>query len=157
MADVCLAVTGRHPDFPASELYGGSQLRRVLATFAGPRQVARHMCPGPCRQQRWGVWLLVIRSNGVRIANLRCTACGWKMADKGAAKFDVDLPLEQDNHDPAPCERCGSTTGTELHHWAPRHLFDDADAWPMSYLCPACHREWHQIVTPHMHRKKAST
>ena len=33
-----------------------------------------------------------------------------------------------------PCHKCGSYAGTELHHWAPRHLFDDADDWPQSFL-----------------------
>lgn len=50
-----------------------------------------------------------------------------------------------------PCARCGSPD-TQEHHWAPRHLFgfDDAETWPKSYLCRACHALWHSTVTPRM-------
>lgn len=58
-------------------------------------------------------------------------------------------------HDVEPCERCGSVDGTELHHWAPKYLFDDADDWPTSYLCRACHTKWHRAVTPLMTRSAA--
>jgi hypothetical protein len=44
------------------------------------------------------------------------------------------------------CER----TDTEYHHWAPRHLFTDAEDWPGSYLCGEHHPHWHRIMTPHM-------
>jgi len=54
-----------------------------------------------------------------------------------------------------PCERCGGYQRIERHHWAPRHLFTDADRWPMSNLCRQCHMEWHHVVTPHMNRKTA--
>jgi hypothetical protein len=43
-----------------------------------------------------------------------------------------------------PCERCGSIDDVEVHHWAPRSIFDDADDWPTSWLCRPCHREWHR-------------
>ena len=49
------------------------------------------------------------------------------------------------------CERCGAYTHVENHHWAPRYLFGDAcDEWPTSQLCRACHKEWHDAVTPNM-------
>ena len=51
------------------------------------------------------------------------------------------------------CEVCGANGG-ELHHWAPQYLFEDADNWPKSYLCRACHRKWHDLVTPNMIQKK---
>lgn len=47
------------------------------------------------------------------------------------------------------CERCGAQH-VELHHWAPSSLFVDPNSWPKSYLCRACHMEWHhttQIAT----------
>lgn len=53
-----------------------------------------------------------------------------------------------------PCERCGSYEFVEWHHWAPQHLFDDANAWPTAYLCRECHRRWHSIVTPNMHLRR---
>jgi hypothetical protein len=45
-----------------------------------------------------------------------------------------------------PCKRCGAI-GTELHHWAPKELFEDAEQWPQDYLCPNCHYRWHKTVT----------
>ena len=50
------------------------------------------------------------------------------------------------------CEVCDINEG-ELHHWAPQYLFSDADSWPKSYLCRACHRKWHDLVTPNMSNK----
>lgn len=45
-----------------------------------------------------------------------------------------------------PCKRCGAI-GTELHHWAPKELFEDAEQWPQDYLCPGCHDRWHKTIT----------
>lgn len=100
--------------------------------------------------------MLAIRSNGVRIASKRCLACGYENATRGAKPSDVDLPLWEDGTSDAPCERCGSTDGVEVHHWAPRHLFDDADQWPMSDLCRPCHALWHRLVTPEMGMRKTA-
>jgi protein-arginine kinase activator protein McsA len=50
------------------------------------------------------------------------------------------------------CEVCDANEG-ELHHGAPQYLFPDSDSWPMSYLCRACHRKWHDLVTPNMSNK----
>lgn len=50
------------------------------------------------------------------------------------------------------CERCGAL-GAELHHYAPRHLFDDYDRWATGYLCVPCHILWHRVVTPNMCKK----
>ncbi len=47
------------------------------------------------------------------------------------------------------CAKCGSR-GTELHHWAPRAIFDDADDWPMDYLCKPCHDAWHRVMSDHL-------
>lgn len=47
------------------------------------------------------------------------------------------------------CVRCGRRE-CELHHWAPTHLFKDANEWPKDYLCPDCHNLWHSVVTPNM-------
>lgn len=54
-----------------------------------------------------------------------------------------------------PCVRCGSHEHIEWHHWAPRHLFDDAEMWPTALLCRKCHQHWHQVVTPNMHLRRA--
>ena len=53
-----------------------------------------------------------------------------------------------------PCAACGAVGPREVHHWAPRHLFGaDADKWPTADLCGACHRRWHDLVTPAMSRR----
>jgi hypothetical protein len=48
-----------------------------------------------------------------------------------------------------PCARCGSETGTEWHHFGMKHIFEDAESWPGAYLCPNCHREWHNRIAQH--------
>lgn len=57
------------------------------------------------------------------------------------------LTVEDDysEHNPK-CVRCGAR-GTQLHHWAPKELFEDAEQWPQSYLCRLHHQEWHDKVT----------
>lgn len=94
------------------------------------------------------------QSNGVELVVWRGLRCGHRTSTIGVARvpYAAELPLFDDNTDATPCERCGATDGVELHHWAPRHLFDDADAWPTGSLCRSCHREWHSIVTPTMSR-----
>lgn len=50
-----------------------------------------------------------------------------------------------------PCEACRAVGALELHHWAPAHLFgNECDSWPVSMLCHACHKRWHEVVTPNM-------
>jgi hypothetical protein len=69
---------------------------------------------------------------------------------------EARIPIIRD-HDVVPCERCGSINGSEVHHWAPSHLFDDSDRWPTSHLCLRCHRLWHAMVTPHMSSSRRPT
>jgi len=45
-----------------------------------------------------------------------------------------------------PCDVCGSGEGVEMHHWAPREMFEDAEQWPMGFLCLNCHTKWHKII-----------
>ncbi len=55
------------------------------------------------------------------------------------------------------CAHCGEFGFTDMHHFAPKHLFgDDADNWPTAQLCRACHTLWHRAVTPRMNRRKHS-
>lgn len=72
-----------------------------------------------------------------------CFACHCRPSGAFVSKDEVrrrginveNLEVVKDNRSPAqPCEVCGAPE-TELHHWAPVHLFDDANAWPMGYLC----------------------
>jgi len=99
-------------------------------------------------------------SNGSIQYKAYCLECGGKGANFPYSQVEgLDesrIPLLT-NHDVIPCERCGSEEGSERHHWAPVHLFEDADDWPTGYLCRKCHLEWHSIVTPKMssHRSAA--
>lgn len=88
----------------------------------------------------------MIKSDGVKSGRRWCVACG---ATTPTRKWEGCGPvLFYDLRDgvtiPA-CERCESTEGTQLHHWAPRAIFGaiEAERWPTAYLCPACHSVWH--------------
>lgn len=60
--------------------------------------------------------------------------------------FD-NLTIEDDYSENNPkCARCGGR-GTQLHHWAPKELFEDAEDWPQAYLCRIHHKEWHDKLT----------
>ena len=75
-----------------------------------------------------------------------------KLATQGAT-FE-DIPVVRDYSDSQPCALCGAPG--QWHHWAPQAY---AGAFGKLYprwsvfgtaLCPAHHREWHEIVTPEL-------
>lgn len=152
LIDVAL---GRHPEYPVSR-YNREHHQETMRSYRGHRIAQMADCT-KCSRRRWGLWFDTLTSSGVHVASLRCIVCTRQMKAIGAAKIAPDLPMWADGttHMP-PCERCGSTAGVENHHWAPRHLFNDADEWPMSWLCRKCHQTWHKIVTPNMARTVAS-
>lgn len=92
----------------------------------------------------------VINAGGTRTAVLVCGRCGHgrrsvgyqALADSGIAL--ADLP-ELADYRRDYCERCGAL-GAQLHHMAPRALFEDADDWPLAYLCQTCHSRWHATM-----------
>lgn len=48
---------------------------------------------------------------------------------------------------------CGAFAICHMHHVAPRALFgEEADRWPVVYLCQPCHSRWHSAVTPTLTR-----
>lgn len=110
------------------------------------------------------VWRLArtIMKNGASLIFWQCLECE-KRAEKARnipheeihkRKISFQsIPVIGDYRDGEICARCGRKN-VEYHHWAPKHLFKDANAWPGDYLCPDCHREWHDIVTPDMARRK---
>ena len=62
-----------------------------------------------------------------------------------------EIPLWQDLiQDSPPCYVCKRREGTELHHFAPRHIFEDAEDWPKEYLCKDCHARWHIALAAHI-------
>jgi ribosomal protein L40E len=95
-------------------------------------------------------------SSGVYQFKLYCYECGGRggsIAHNYLQHIDQSkIPLLNDYTENAPlCERCGAE-GTEIHHWAPKHLFGawESTQWPTSHLCRRCHAEWHNRVTPNM-------
>jgi hypothetical protein len=110
-----------------------------------------------CGQRRSLAARFAVRQrNGVTLISTRCAHCGAVVKTQGATDDVHLLPLWHDHTDSTPCARCGSQDGVELHHWAPRHLFEDADKWPVSELCRPCHQRWHALVTPYMSTRKAT-
>ena len=102
-----------------------------------------------CTLCRWQVWSkpvkLVRKSNGYVVGTWVCDGCG-RQFETGCESPESDLTTDHLGKNPA-CERCGAVE-SELHHWAPRALFADAEDWPKSWLCPPCHRLWHRTMTP---------
>lgn len=88
------------------------------------------------------------KASGVHERQTLCVACGQRDSVSKWDRQPIEDLLLRDNLNvdgssrPDPCARCDSE-GTEMHHWAPQAIFADADSWPTSPLCPACHREWH--------------
>ena len=106
---------------------------------------------------------IVIARNGVRTIRSVCNECGWTGSHSwGYARFTEDeraaMQVVRDNRtaETARCEVCNAPD-VELHHFAPRHIFgfEESDRWPTAWLCPECHRHWHRLVTPNMHRATA--
>lgn len=64
------------------------------------------------------------------------------------------LPVIENYSGMELCAVCQSPF-TELHHFAPRHLFgDDCEKWPKAYLCKTHHNQWHNLVTPDMSKPR---
>jgi ribosomal protein L37AE/L43A len=96
-------------------------------------------------------------SSGERHIWWRCDDCQINLLGPGywvpyeyleAQGIDIDslVIVEDATRRRPPCRVCGAR-GTELHHWAPRHLFgSESDLWPTDYLCVGCHRRWHHLV-----------
>lgn len=113
------------------------------------RELSRNQCK--CGANSWDVGLYV-NAGGHAVHPLICTVCGHRSTRFLKKKDVADLGLTPipigKAQDIKTCEVCGAE-GAECHHWAPRAFFgDEADRWPTSYLCPACHARWHATVTP---------
>src|SRR5574343_282456 len=98
-----------------------------------------------------GVVYAIIISSGAKVIGERCPKCGQNTI-KGKpflSKTDYvweSLPLLSDATASAePCSVKGcNNKGVQLHHFAPRHLFNNADDWATGYLCQKHHEEWHE-------------
>lgn len=106
-------------------------------------------CPNCCTHSLIRGYML--KSNGEACPQALCIYCG-KRGDISRRDMRpvLDVILRNNLTDDhwradALCTHCGRR-GAELHHWAPRAIFNDADSWPMSWLCPDCHRLWHSTM-----------
>lgn len=120
-----------------------------------PRALSRRRT---CVHQAGFALYVIIQANGNRAVVSLCKHCLRNESDTrtGVPHFWPhdrvqvdDLSIIADNRRPErACAHCGAL-GTEQHHWAPWHLFEDADSWPTSYLCVPCHRLWHRTIVGH--------
>ena len=128
------------------------------------KQHSRHKCvrrDEPCDAE----YLMHHTANGGRVARSWCERCNCTPPTSVMRLFtplsklppgevtrmrawDDVVPNALD--DQKECAHCGKFGPVECHHWAPRHLFADADQWPQSYLCGPCHKLWHATMTPRM-------
>ena len=103
-----------------------------------------------------------INGNGAQVIVARCSQCDRipNMKQPFLPKAEhpnwQEYPIYQDNTQQAePCSVRGCrNVGTELHHFAPAHLFDNADDWATGYLCMEHHREWHAKTKTGMFAKR---
>lgn len=101
------------------------------------------------------VFVGVILKNGSVHIQKKCLLCKERFGRYYSnSDFVLELLEVIDLRDETACERCGSLSGVEIHHWAPRHLFNDSMNWPKSKLCTNCHTLWHNTVTPNMYLVK---
>jgi hypothetical protein len=113
-----------------------------------------------CVETRFEV-VRIRQANGASTWRLQCTKCRHVCA---ASILHAKLPkpvrdearLVRNAMDPSRrCARCGSSSkGVELHHWEPRDVFDDFDEWPKSWLCPECHKRWHERMDGYRRRNR---
>lgn len=101
-----------------------------------------------------------LRKSGPNVG-WRCLACdSWvprrdgkglwiptRALQEGGVNYNEVIDITPDR---TACERCHDTKTLEVHHWAPAALFSDSKEWPTSNLCRACHRQWHETVTPQL-------
>lgn len=107
------------------------------------------ICPH-CKTEETVIYRQV-NSSGSKVVVERCPNC-HRNPNKGKPFLPLqnynwdELPLFENYSDQSmPCCVAGcANIGTEYHHFAPRHLFDNPDGWPTGYLCKEHHNEWHE-------------
>jgi hypothetical protein len=101
-------------------------------------------CP-ECGSKEWKIGKLIDSGGSVRYPWF-CGLCGARsqLYVKKKEVLDSLVPLIADLRQHS-CEVCGNF-GAQLHHWAPRSIFEDAEVWPKGYLCQPCHSRWHSVM-----------
>ena len=101
-------------------------------------------------------------TNGYLQIGWRCLSCGrlCKKEHKWESHEDVreflsrfgknleDIPPFSDEDKRQECVHCHKIAFGENHHFAPKKFFgeEDAETWPIAFLCNECHHEWHRKV-----------
>ena len=117
-----------------------------------PEQPCKH-----CGVKAWAVGHYVDAGGNPKYP-FYCMNCGKRIPGfakrKAVEKSNIEIKQLYSLQLPFVCEVCGAE-GAENHHWAPFHLFgDEAEHWPKSFLCPSCHKRWHDTVTPNANRTR---
>jgi hypothetical protein len=123
-------------------------------TIANPaRRFGRGFLRFWCRCPSDAIELVtVIAGNGAKQYRPRCLACGHVAGFHFPHRLLTDAERESARivrtrvEANLRCERCGKSGPVEIHHWAPRSRFPDADQWPTAQLCRDCHARWHQAM-----------
>ena len=123
------------------------------------REGLANPCP-QCGARAWGIGTATTAS-GSTVHPYYCRGCGTKTQlyekKEVAKQLGCESQLEIRIYKQRQCVVCGAI-GAELHHFAPFHLFgSDSGRWPTAYLCVPCHVRWHQLVTPHMGKRKEAS
>lgn len=100
----------------------------------------------------------IITRSGAQQVQRRCLLCGCGPTKaghvpRGGSYLDICLA---DKRDDTTCEHCGGLDGVELHHYAPRNTFPDADNWATGYLCRPCHHLWHRTMNGYLWHRPSS-
>jgi len=122
------------------------------------RKTLECQCPRCFAEWPWKIRRFANRAGHLTFPYV-CNECGYKSSvlERKATVMQwiqyygltvEDVPILPSSSDVPVCEVCGKE-GAELHHYAPQHLFDNADDWPTGYLCLEHHREWHQKIKGH--------
>lgn len=104
-----------------------------------------------CKKQTVHNLKRTIQGNNVSLVYLLCERCSIKRTPvtHEVVNEEFNLEIEQipvnKNNINLKCEVSGcENLGVELHHWAPRNIFNkEAWRWPKSFLCREHHIEWH--------------
>jgi len=115
-----------------------------------------------CKDVECKIYKQYNRSGSVVVVE-RCPSCRRNPNPQRAflpkKEYNLDdLPLFEDyTEDAHGCEVNGCTNrGSEYHHFAPEHLFEDFNDWPTGWLCMEHHDLWHKITRTGKYYKRTT-
>lgn len=118
-----------------------------------------------CRCEVRASVVKTICSNGVSLAYWWCSAghrldkSGTNLSHREIRSLGLSiesLPVISNNAD-VLCEVVDcQNLGVEGHHWAPRAIFQEPEAWPYGSLCRTHHMQWHEVIERYFSDKYGS-